>query len=203
MILPMTTPRWCRYKKVLVTIFIFLNLATVLFMNRPPWIAVGWRKLLIEIHPTLATGNDRAEFQFYRYAHGTGLDARWKMFSYSTHHNWRYEIKAQYADGTEVVLPLARQSPRTFLQNWLFDFRTAKFHLNIYSSPWQRESYARYLCRRYRNRDGVSIDSIIWKRHDQKIFDPITAKARGTHRDFQTYKTILGHYPCCDEGEAR
>ena len=107
-------------RKAFLSAFIILNIFTVLFMNRPEWLIM-------------------------HYAHLVGLDNRWIMFSRLPRFNWWYVFKAKYSDGTEVVLPLPRQSNRALLERY-FDFREAKFHLNIYNNPSAREAYANQYC---------------------------------------------------------
>ena len=133
-------------RKAFLSAFIILNIFTVLFMNRPEWLKNA-EALFLErnFSPTGKYRVQYSEWLIMHYAHLVGLDNRWIMFSRLPRFNWWYVFKAKYSDGTEVVLPLPRQSNRALLERY-FDFREAKFHLNIYNNPSAREAYANQYC---------------------------------------------------------
>jgi hypothetical protein len=110
----------------------------------------------------------------------SGLSSKWQMYGGQSRFNWRYIISAIYVDeegnkSEEVVLPLPRQSARTWAEEKLFDFKEAKFLLNIYSDELARETYARYLARQYPQWNGRSISSIRVNLATQNIIPPIIA----------------------------
>ena len=185
----------------LISMFILLNVATVFFMNRPLWLSQRASHLLsTSLSPMGAYRVRFCGWLMMWYAHVTGLDNRWQMFSHNSRFNWWYVINARYADSTTVVLPLPRQSPRTFWQRTLFDHKEAKFHLNIYGDPSARERYARYLCRQYPVHEGSPITGIIWELHHQMILNPKEAAVRGTHLEPNSYGRVLNTFPCPGHG---
>jgi hypothetical protein len=183
-------------RKWLVSAFVTLNVATVLYMNSPvwPWQAVrqalGASPGVAASPPTLAGRLDEL------YAHLTGLNSRWQMFGALPRINWQFVIKAQYADGTTVVLPLPGQSERTFWQRTLFDFKEMKFYTNLYNDRPGRRAYASYLCRRYPSREGVPVKAIIWELHGQPVRPPWRAAATGSHLEPTSVITVLDVFPC-------
>lgn len=110
----------------------------------------------------------------------SGLSSKWQMYGGQSRFNWRYIISAVYVDdegnrSEEVVLPLPRQSERTWAEEKLFDFKEAKFLLNIYSDELARKTYARYLARQYPQWNGSTISSIRINLVTQNIVPPIVA----------------------------
>ena len=114
-----------------------------------------------------------------RYAsHIVGLDSKWQMYGGQSRFNWRYVISAHYGEGdntTEWILPLPRQSQRTWFQESFLDFKEAKFLLNIYNDELARETYARYLARQYYEHEGLPISTIRFTLVLQEILPPIIA----------------------------
>ena len=110
----------------------------------------------------------------------SGLSSKWQMYGGQSRFNWHYIISAIYVDAegndTEhVVLPLPRQSERTWAEEKLFDFKEAKFLLNIYSDELARETYARYLARQYSHQNGCQISRIRVTLATQNIIPPMIA----------------------------
>ena len=81
------------------------------------------------------------------------------MFSSQPRFNWWFGIEAVTADGA-FELPVPLQGDRTLAQRSLFDFREAKFHLNLYSSESLRDRYARYLCRQFPIVNGQGVRAV-------------------------------------------
>jgi hypothetical protein len=111
-------------------------------------------------------------------AYCAGLNGKWQMYGAQSRFNWRYVISARYADearATEIVLPLPRQSERGWLEANVLDFKEAKFQLNIYNDELARETYARYLARRYPNHDGLPITHVRYTLLSRGIIPPIIA----------------------------
>src|SRR5262245_58435893 len=133
---------WERSRRALLSGFICLNLATVLWMNCPSELEARINRTLDSLRGgrllRLLSGADQ------RYGHAVGLDNRWTMFGHKSRFNWWYFIKGQYRNGDAIVLPIEGQVSRTFWQHNLFDFKEAKFQLNIYQSKPARQAYAHY-----------------------------------------------------------
>lgn len=174
-------------KRLLVSGFCVLNLGTVLIANRPAW---------ADFDPERSPSNQgeyavrMALWYDAVYAHGVGLDNRWQMFGHQSRWNWWYEIKGRYG-GREVAFPIPGQSERTFLERHFFDFKEAKFALNVYDSQAYRLGYSDYLRRAYPTHEGVPLDGVIWELSYQRILDPDEARAKGTHLDPTITKQTL------------
>lgn len=102
------------------------------------------------------------------------------MYGGQSRFNWSYIITGIYVDSnsgelTERVLPLPRQTERTFVERQWLDFKEAKFLLNIYSDELARETYSRYLARQFASFDGKPIASIRYTLVTQQILPPIIA----------------------------
>ena len=111
-----------------------------------------------------------------------GLDTRWIMFGTIPRPHWHYVIKARYAGGEEVLLPLPLQGDRSFLERHLFDFKDAKIHTNLFRArPWRR-AYAHYLAHRFPERGGRPVEAVVYELWIQEIVDPGEAERRGTHK---------------------
>lgn len=186
-------------RKSLISAFAALNVGTVVYIHAPERLTDRYeRNLYAELpsHPQLAYRLRQAQWLVRRYAHLVGLDNRWLMFTTLHRFNWWYLIKARYADSALVVLSLPRQSPRTFWQRHFFDFREAKFHLNIYSDPAGRVAYARHLCRRFPDHDGARVQSIVIELHHRLILPPAEARRRGQAWSADSHGRVIDLIPC-------
>ncbi|MEO8494395.1 MAG: hypothetical protein ABI614_04960 [Planctomycetota bacterium] len=162
-------------RRCAISLFIVANLGTILFMNRPHALSESVVERVAKGSPSGAYRLRQTGWCIHRYAHVVGLDNRWQMFGRQSRFNWWYVITATYSDGRTsqtVPLPTPTQSARTFWQRVLFDFREAKFHLNIYSDRLARESYSRYLARQFPQRDERAIRTITWQLAYQPILPP-------------------------------
>ncbi len=189
--------------KGLISAFIILNLATVGYVNRPAWLSEAWDNTVNALPAPIPWLKKKGELIPRMYGHVTGLDRYWDMFSNLPRFNWWYVIKAEYADGTTVLLPLPRQSERTFLQRHFFDFKEAKFELNIYprAGPPQseevlryRKAYAYYLARQYPTHNGAPIRAILWEVRTQRLLPAIQAELAGTHLDPEVALLVLDDF---------
>jgi hypothetical protein len=170
--------------RCILSAFILINLGTVLFMNRPPWMVAGWEELRARWLPgRLGQMVRMGELQVRRYAHMTGLDRYWDMFSRLAPMDWRFVLKGEYEDGSVVLLPIERQSERTFLQRHFFDFKEMKYHQNLYptASAQHREAYLRYLARRFPEHDGSRLWRVRMELHTRPLLDPYEAARAGHH----------------------
>ena len=170
--------------RIAISIFAVLNIFTVLYMNTPP----PWEekvKAAIEENFDAYTAH-RLRYSgwlVWRYAHFVGLDNRWEMFGRQSRFLWSYVIKARYANGKEVVLPLAAQSERSFFEHYLFDFKDAKIHLNIYPSKDFRAVYGQYLARQFPTHEGSPVEAIVYDLKWQNLYGMKEARIQGTHLD--------------------
>src|SRR5438309_3635287 len=188
-------------KKILISAFAGLNVFTILYMNQPLWL-IRDTDLLVAQHfsPWRAYRFRLNEWYVQQYAHLTGLDNQWQMFGRQSRFNWWFVIKAVYAGPKIVNLPLPLQSERTFWQRIFFDFREAKYQLNLYPSPALREAYAHYLCRTYPTQEGAPIQSVIYELHFQMLLTPEEARRRGTHLAAQSYSQAPEEFKCPPSG---
>ena len=183
-------------KRFLISLFILLNIFTVLYVNRPvPISDIQGSKLKgVLIAPT--KHNTALDLLFAGYGNLVGLGTRWLMFILQDKYNWKYLIKARYEDSSEVVLPIPRQGNRTFLERNLFDFKDAKFQYNFNYRPYAKEHYASYLCRKYSVRNGAKIKSIIFEYYKQNILEPKEAEKQKRYLEPIIRKEIAGIFTC-------
>lgn len=178
-----------------ISAFIVLNLGTVLFMNRPAPVMQATDDFLSKLSPLTAYRFSYTGWLTAEYAHKSGLDNRWQMFGRQSRFNWYFLIKAKTDAGT-IVLPLPLQSPRTFWQRTFFDYKEAKFHLNLYANRFLREAYASYLCRKYSGPGQPPIQSIIYELHYQNLLSPADAAKYGRHTELESYTQTWDEFPC-------
>jgi len=183
-----------RLKKTVVSIFVVASLLTVLYMNRPGVFALSSDAA----YPVLL-----GDWVIQEYAFLAGLNNQWQMFGRQSRFNWWYVIKARYADGTDVVLPLPLQSDRSFWQSTLFDFKEIKLQLNLYPRPEAREAYAYYLARQYPTKDGQPINWIYYELQWQMLMPREEASRTGTHVYPQVSGQVLQTVDVRRAGERR
>ena len=189
--------------KPLISAFIILNLFTILFSNHPFQLAAAANKALEALPPMAAYRIRWSGWLIMQYAHLVGLDNRWTMFAHNSRFNWWDVIKARYADGAMVALPLPLQIRRTFWEQTLTDFKEVKFHLSIYNDAAAKRRYARYLCRAYPRSEGSLVTAIVWERHYQNILNPSDAATRGTPFEPTRHVQVLDTIPCAAEAQLR
>ena len=184
------------FRQFLISLFIILNLGTILFINRPVWMVNKSDEMVRDLLPRTAYKFNYTGWLIRRYAHLAGLDNLWQMFGRQSRFNWWFEIKATYADGRTYLLPLPRQSPRTFWQATFSDFKEAKYHLNLYASQELRQRYAHHLFREYAKRDGAEIQSITFELYHQMLLEPPESGRRGTHVAGPAQSSVMDHFVC-------
>ena len=185
-----------RLRRLLISLFAVINVATVLVVNRTdPVISAADKYVLQYLLPPVFHNQKIRNFFIY-YAAYTGLDPRWTMFGRTQIYDWWHVIKAEYANSKVVVLPIPTQTSRTFMQRAFFDYKEIKFHVNIHESIPGQKAYASYLCRQYPIYDGLPIQSIIMEVHWQTRRDPYEAKIQGYHIMPGTSNRLIGAYPC-------
>lgn len=183
--------------KFWASVFIMLNLGTVLYMNTPFSLeSLGNRILDTRLPYSISRVLRLGSWSLQRYAHLVALDSRWQMFGRQSHFSWRYLISAKYQNSDLVLLPLPRQSQRTGWQDFLFDFREAKFMLNLFQSREARRGWAYALCREYPLHEGSAIHSILFELETQTILPPSEALAGNTHLSPQVNRGVLDAFPC-------
>jgi hypothetical protein len=187
-----------RWKRRLISIFVLVNLLTVLWINQPEAFSDAKSKWIDrQLPPNEAYQLRYAAWRWSQYAHYAGLDNRWQMFGRQSRFNWWYDIRAVYSDGVQestVSLPLPNQSARTFMQRTLFDLKERKFELNIYLNPVARESYSRYLARQFPTHHGMPIQSVRWHLGTQAILPPAEAVAKHKLHDDSAHVQLLNDF---------
>ena len=191
-------------KKVIISCFVILNILTIVYFNRPSFIDKVSNNFVDKYFSQTAAYNARYALWFISskltlYGYLAGINNHWIMFGSQSRFNWWYKIKAKYTNGEIVLLPLARQSERTFWQKNFFDFKEAKILHNLYSNSLWREKYANYLCRQYSSNNGSSVKSIEWEVYWQKLYDPKEARRLGTHLSPEISSSLLNSFNCKKE----
>lgn len=183
------------WKKILISIFITINILTTLFSNRPSELITWSKKYINEnIEPQKAYRLFYAGWWIRQYAHIMGLDSRWEMFGKQSQFNWHFVIKADYGGDELITLPLPLQSKRTFSQAHFFDFRENKIHLNMYANSTLRAAYSSYLRRAYPQSNGAPLQAILWELHHQNILPRSMASELGMHLEEESYERLLDFY---------
>jgi hypothetical protein len=165
-----------RWRRCVLSIFILLNLSTVLYMNLPKqWSAETYQQWSAALPESTKHQLSLCNWRWQQYAHIAGLSNQWQMFGKQSNFNWWYDIRGVYSDGTTtetVLLPLPNQSARTFAEKYLFDLKERKFALNIYLNQFARQAYQRYLAQCYPEHLGLPLTEIRWKLCYQMILPP-------------------------------
>jgi hypothetical protein len=188
-------------RNVLISLFVVLNLAAVLHANRPSWASKSADAALDTVFgPSGAYRSRLAGWLLSRYEHLSGLNNRWEMFSHQSRFNWWYGIQAVTSDGTAFDLDVPLQGNRTVAQRTLFDFREAKYHLNLYGNVDLRNRYGRYLCRQFPSALGMEVRSVRFLLRHQMLLPPQEARIRGTHLDPNVYTRPLSETSCLPRG---
>jgi len=185
-----------KFRKSSINGFIVLNLLTVFYFNSPSWFTPLIQRLAEPLPAPLKSSWAFIQRSFGQYGHVTGMNGRWFMFGHQSRFNWWFFIMSTHFDGQTVALPLERQSSRTFWQDVLFDFKEAKFHLNLLTMERARLAYARYLCRQYPEAGGLPIQSIVFEIHQQRILPPQEAASANGHLSNQIRAQVFLNYPC-------
>jgi hypothetical protein len=168
--------------RVVLSLFVVLNIATVQFVSLPPdLMAKKHAEWTADWDPMTKYRLSVANWRWRQYAHLVGLDNVWQMFGKQSEFNWHYDIRGVYGSGeTEkwVKWPLPGQSERTLLQEYIVDFRERKLALNIYRSEFARQANMRYLARLYPEHEGQPLTKVRWNLRTQRIFPPDEAVRR-------------------------
>ncbi len=184
-------------KRFLISLFILLNIFTVLYVNKPvPVNEINSSNLKDVLEAPIKVKSGALNLFFVGYGNLVGLGTRWLMFILQDKYNWKYFIKARYEDLSEVILPVPGQRDRTFLQRNFFDFKDAKFQYNFNYRPYIKEHYASYLCRKYPMNNNSRIKSIVFELYRQNIMNPEEAEKQNRSLEPVIRKEITGVYHC-------
>jgi hypothetical protein len=187
------------WKKIAIVFFLLFNTGMVLRANRiaAPVRESSFFKKVFGVWDSLPPVFNRTlDWYVSWYSHLNGTDLTAVMFSTVSPRDWKLWITAKYANGEEVVLPLARQSPRTFMQRTFSDNKEVKFHNNIYGDSFGRQKYAYYLCRQYPVHQGTVVQSIIFNIRWRDMFKREDALKWGRHLDPPEYDYFLQEVTC-------
>jgi len=183
------------WKQSVLSVFVVLNLFTVLYMNAPPALRRAAAET-VDAHLAPADAH-KAHYGAYMlrwYAYLVGADAQWQMFGWQPRFHWWYVIKGRYENGDEVVLPLPMQARRSAAQRFFWDFRDTKIYLNLYRRADWRQAFAYYLCRRFPEhpeQNGSRIRSVVYELHWRNVLPPEEARETGTHLAPESYSQIF------------
>ncbi|MBK8090827.1 MAG: hypothetical protein IPK32_02200 [Verrucomicrobiaceae bacterium] len=168
--------------RVVLSLFIVLNISTVLYVSLPPaWAARKHAEWTADWAPMAKYRLSLVHWRWQQYAHLAGLNNVWQMFGKQSEFNWHYDIRGVYGSGKAekwVLLPLPGQSKRTWAQTYIFDFRQRKLDLNIYRDEFARQACMRYLARLYPEHEGMPLTKIRWNLRYQMILPPDEAVRR-------------------------
>jgi hypothetical protein len=170
------TKQLSRWRRCLLSLFILLNISTVLYMNLPrEWSAEKYQQWTATWDPMTKYRLSLINWRIAQYAFLVGLNNQWQMFSTHGDVNWWYDIRAVYSNGRmsrTVLLPLPTQSERTWSEKNLFDLKEIKFTRNIHNNEFARKAYMLYLAKQYPKHEGLPLTEIHWKLVYQTILPP-------------------------------
>ena len=154
--------------------------AQIGWCNLPDENVKGWVDSFEQLGPEIGYRAKYVDWMIRYSAYCVGLSGKWQMYGGQSRFNWSYIITGVYVDigsgeSTERVLPLPRQSERSFVEDKILDFKEAKFLLNLYGDEKARETYARYLARQFPSNDGKTISRIRFTLATQQILPPLIA----------------------------
>lgn len=183
-------------RKWLLSTFILSNLAILAYANLPRSLRDVGEQVVREL-PTGAGNAVRLVGALgLTYANLTGQNNEWRLFVTIPRTAQRTVVKAEYADGTVVTLPLPLQSERTFWQRHFFDLKeTRLLHTQEASAPVRR-ACAAYLCRHYPEHGGAPVRAIIWHTQIQPLLPPREAALAGTHLGGPVRAGVIERVPC-------
>jgi hypothetical protein len=170
---PQGYPLW---KRCLVSCFIVLNFTTVAYVNQPEVTKTAtkeWSRQHLTRYQDYSVRKSIWYLSYY--GHLLGLDNRWQMFGRQSRFNWWFIVRGEYGQGDAAqlkLLPIPQQTTRSLLQRLVFDLKENKILLNLYSRPFGRECYSRYLARQTPEYAGVPIRAVQWELAHQKIRSP-------------------------------
>ena len=174
-------------KRFIISIFILVNLFTIVYYNTPQRI----RKITNKIFPPLKL--------IMQYAPRIGITGNWRMFTSIEKNNWWVAIKGVYKGSSkEVILPLPLQSKRTFMETYFYDFREVKFIITLLREKCRQKYYAIYLCRKFQDYEGHKIEKIIYEVYKQEKYRPKEACKIGYYTEPVIERTIVSTYNCMD-----
>ena len=205
-----------KIKRSIISIFILVNLFTIVYYNAPQRI----RKITNKIFPPLKL--------IMQYAPCIGITGNWRMFTSIEKYNWWIVIKGVYKTPSlkkgirfdfarlyprsllpgftlrsnkgskEIILPLPLQSKRTFMETYFYDFREVKFILFLLREKFRQKRYAVYLCRKFQDYEGRKIEKIIYELYKQEKYRPQEAYKNGYYIKPVITRTIVSTYNCMD-----
>jgi hypothetical protein len=192
----MKTPLWKRLGLSAVSLAVFAQIG---WCNLPDETVHRWMDRVEK--SDIDTGyRFRVVDWIIRYtAYCVGLNGKWQMYGGQSRFNWSYVITGIYVDSssgasTERVLPLPRQTERTYTQRTWLDFKEVKFLLNIYSDELARETYARYLARQFASYDGKAIANIRFTLVTQQILPPLIAVREQQVLEDRVEKMVISEF---------
>ena len=176
-------------KKLALSAFIVLNLATIAYHNLPADPARSQRRADPGVLRLIGQLDEL-------YGTMTGLGNRWELFSELPHEVLRFTIEAEDAGGATAVLPLPGQGERTFWERNFFDFKEAKLRSNLLTDRDKRRAFADHLARVHPTRDGAPIRAVLWQVEVQPILPPFEAARAGTHLSSQVTRGVFDRLEC-------
>lgn len=182
--------RWLR------SAFIVLNLATLAYVNLPPGVRDAGERAVWDL-PAVTRGAVRVAAALGRvYAGLSGQNNTWGLFVHIPRVATRTAVRAEYADGTVVTLPLPLQSERTFWRRRFFDLKETRLLRSQETSAEVRHACADFLCRRYPEHDGSPVRAVAWYGESLNILPPREAEAAGTHLGPPVWAGVIERVPC-------
>lgn len=187
-----------KLKYFCISLFICLNVTTVLFINSPQRIRKPLNKFLNSLIKSQKDSKENFIFKGLRdYSQIAGI-SRWYMFNTIDPYNWWYLVKANYKSSEAIVINLPTQSKRTFLERNLFDFREPKIQNALRREDFRHNRYGPYLCRKFQKKGISDIENITFELYEQMVVEPKYISKQGYYLDPTIKKTYLGKVICTE-----
>jgi len=133
-------------RKGLISLFCVLNLSAILYANVPVGLATWTQAVVSRLGPQGQAWVGSNAWLLGRWAHLTGLGARWQLFGPLPAHDYAVTLAARWPDGTTTTLPTSPWR-RTGLQSVLTEHKQQKIDLNLIWNTGVREGWGRQVCR--------------------------------------------------------
>jgi hypothetical protein len=133
-------------RKGLISLFCVLNLGAVLYANVPAGLATRAQRAVAGLDPQGQACAGCAAWLLGRWAHLTGLGARWQLFGPLPSRDYTLSLTARWPDGTTSRLPTSPWR-RTGLLSVLTEHKQDKIDLNLAWNAATRDAWGRSVCR--------------------------------------------------------
>jgi hypothetical protein len=180
----------------LISLFCLLDLAAALYANAPIGPATRAARAAERwLGPDGAARAASAGWALGRFAHLTGLGARWQLFGPLPATDYVLVLRAQWPDGRERTLDRPPWR-RAGLLGPVVDHKQSKIETNLINRPLTRAPYGRYVCRWLLARGEAPPASVSFTLEHRAILRRADAARYGVARGADFPAAVLETVPC-------